>query len=464
MKRYLSKSYNNRSSRDGVVHGMDPYGHFGKRWILLPTLAMLPFLGSAAPLEANTDSAGGNIASVSSNSVTEVGDHYIIAFDRMVELYSGIYKSQYVLRSVDRLLKNRGYDGQKDRLSVLSYTIEMGQPSIERYVRPYVAPNGDIMLWQQMGDGTLAAKLWNWPNCQPILSESAAPYASMQSLSKPYSVMATGIAEDSREGADRTFLVLVTDDVVNGVDDDYAREWNRVGACFGANWDQFKRIRPQVLSTMESFNEDFKFARLSTVSLTDDGGYKLIVYELIPADKPSIHSVTDFPSNLPMKRVRGGVSLKMDVNSINPKYRIREITINSASGKPLIRTLDGKIDQVIPSSAISDGDSLKVEMSLELKDGRYNGFIITPGNSRYAAGMTTSEEVRLQEDSKVLGIFPLRDAFWWWYPENAFMAVLIWDLIIVLVFLLIVSYVLYRWFVKINRYNPANNVLKITKL
>ena len=398
--------------------------------------------------------------------------HYIVAFDRSVEFYQSDYVSPRILHILNRLLKENNYNGDRDYVSMVGYSIEMSNPSIERFTRPYRNVNGEEMIWKKLGDTNLSSFFPNWPKGQPILDPSALPSASLQSLSKPYAVIETSIDRDSVMNADRTILLVVSDDVVNGTDDNYAQEWNRV-ATTSTNYQGFNKLRKKVFSTMEKFNEEFKFihtrlkygnATRDNVLISEDGIYKVTPYEVVSAERPSIYSVTDFPVPLPLQRIRGGFRLNIETGSLNPKYLIRDISISNADGKQLGISHDGIFDIELKSEDVTPGDTLDIAMSLFLKDGLYNASIISGDNPRYSDGMRIRQVIRLQEEAKVLGLVPLSDSFWWWCPNDIFTAVMIWDLIILIFIIGFVAFILYRWFIRIITYVPENKNLKITKI
>ncbi|MDE5877003.1 MAG: hypothetical protein K2H47_05855 [Muribaculaceae bacterium] len=398
--------------------------------------------------------------------------HYIVAFDRSVELYQSDYINPRILHILNRLLKDNNYNSEQDYVSMIGYSIEMSNPSIERFTRPYRNVNGEEMIWKKINDTNLSSLFPTWPKGQPILDPNALPSASLQSLSKPYAVMETSINKDSVMNADRTILLVVSDDVVNGTDDNYAQEWNRV-ATTSTNYHRFNELRKNVFSTMEKFNEEFKFIHIGlkygnstrdNISISEDGIYKITPYEVVSAERPSIHSVTDFPVPLPLQRVRGGFRLNIETGSLNTKYLIRDISISNADGKQLGVSNDGVFDIELKSEDVTPGDTLNIAMSLFLKDGLYNASIISADNPRYSDGMRIRQVIRLQEETKVLGLVPLSDSFWWWYPDDIFTAVMIWDLIILICLIGFVAFILYRWFIKIITYIPENKNLKITKI
>lgn len=397
--------------------------------------------------------------------------HYIVAFDQATGRYDPLYHSPYTLQRIAKALEDAHYDRSADYLSVVGYTMEMGQPSIQRFVRPYTSHSGQPILWKKGVDPDLRRSFPKWPIGQPVFNPQGAPYGSMQSLAKPYAVIKTANGRDSLSHADRTILLMVSDDVVNGTDNNYRQEWSNVSTAAGANLATFRSIWPGVNKTMQHFNEDFKFVQTTLkpggpalYSISADGAYKITPYEVVPADKPSIHSVTDFPSPLPLQRVRGGFKVAADVASLTPRYAIESITLTDCRGHILLHSTDGKMDETLPSNLVAQGDTIVARVSLLLTDSLYNGARISPLNPRFRDGMISHQSVRIPDEAKVLGIFPLSDAFWWWFPNDIFTAVMLWDLIILLILIFVIGFVLYKCFVKINTYSPPNDKLKITKI
>lgn len=103
-------------------------------------------------------------------------------------------------------------------------------------------------------------------------------------------------------------------------------------------------------------------------------------------------------------------------------------------------------------------------MSLQYKDGLYNGCLVSYRNEDFSSGMTQVQQVQLQDEAKVLGLLPLADFFWWWSGDDVFTAVMIWDVVILLILIVAIALVLYRCWLKINSYRPSDDKLKITKV
>lgn len=397
--------------------------------------------------------------------------HYIIAFDQSVGKYHYDYLSVETLDLLSSILKDAKYDVNNDFISIVGYTMEMGNPSVQRFVRPYITTDGDTVIWMSLSSVNLSSLFRNWPKGQPLLDAYNSPYGSMQSIAKPYIVMETNRISSGNKFADKTIVLLVSDEVVNGTDDNYSQEWNNVSTSLGANYAKFMELSQEVFNTMQGFNEEFRFVQIGLgnkkrkrFSISSDGVYKVIPYEVVASDKPSIHSATDFPSSLPLKRVRGGFKMLVKVSSVDDKYKINEIKISDRHGKILGDSSNGEMDFVLSSTDIRSGDTLIVSLSITLNDGFYNGILISENNLRYKEGMISKQVVKIQDEAKVLGLFPLADVFWWWTPNDVFTAVMIWDLIILLTVIAVVGYILYRCFVRINSYKPSNDKLKITKV
>lgn len=401
----------------------------------------------------------------------ELPNHYIIAFDRSVEGRRIYYESRDILNTIDKTLSENNFNYNQDYISIVGYTMEYGNPSIDRYVRAYIV-NGTPIIWYKLKGNNIFELFPNWPNGQPTLDYYNSPYGSMQSLAKPYSVIETRNHKSSETLANRTFLYVITDEVVNGTDDNYRQEWINASTCYGANYPIFNKISDGIFGTLQTFNEEFKFLQIQLnsdnsivdkIPISADGVYKIVPYEVVSVDRPSVYAITDMPSPLPLQRVKGGFLLKIDTHSLLKKYIINDISILTSDGQLLGSTDSGKLELFIPSEKVNVGDVISLLLTVILKDGLYDGVIISPANTRYHDGMVVNQVVKIQNEAKILGIVPLSDSFWWWFPNDIFSAVMIWDLLILLILIFIVGYIFYRCFVIINTYSPANDKIKINK-
>lgn len=391
--------------------------------------------------------------------------HYILSFDRAVPIYKDCYLSNSVLSKLSAALVNDGANPEKDFLSVVGYSFDMDHPSIQKYVVPYTMDDGSHLIWNKVNTFDLPRILKSGEKGLPHLS---GKIASAQLFSKQFSVMQTMVdSADSTRFADRTILLVITDELTNG-SKDYRKEWKDISET--GNYAVFSQIKNLVFNKLNRFDEQFRIVNIEFGGISSDGvtvalgglyPYKIIAYEVVPTEKPSIHSVTDFPSPLPLKRVRGGYKVDIYSSSLYDKYSISDISIFNAEGKVLNKNEGGKLAFVIPLDEISPGDTLTTSMTLRLNDGLYNGALISGKNRKYSDGMTAMQIVRVQDDAKVLGLFPLWDFFWWWSPEDIFTAVMLWDLIIALILIIGLTLTVMCLIKRFAAYEPSSEIITI---
>ena len=81
-----------------------------------------------------------------------------------------------------------------------------------------------------------------------------------------YAIMHCHVMEtktsDTTAFADKTILLIISDQKVNGTDDNYNLEWDRVSKLPLANIPRFNSIKPEASKTWTAFNEDFKFSNI----------------------------------------------------------------------------------------------------------------------------------------------------------------------------------------------------------
>lgn len=398
--------------------------------------------------------------------------HYIIAFDQSIGKYRPYYLDKSLLETLDNLLASNYFNGERDYLSMVAYTLEAGRPSMERFVRAYNDMEGEI-LWIHPGDKGISKRFSEWPSGQPLLDLSAQPFGSMQSLAKPFAIMETVRLENSHQKADKTILLIVSDEVINGLDDNYAQEWRNISTIPGADYKAFNLQSVEIFNKVKDFNEEFNFIQTpllygnkksEKISLSSDGVYKIVPYELVSTEKPSVHSITDLPSPLPFQRVKGGYSLSLDSLYVAPYHKFMELTILSMKGDTLVNSHNPQGNFFVPSRLLSNGDSVRIHMNIALNDGMYNGMLMSPNNPRYP-GLEQRQKVRLANDYQILGFIPLADWMWpnWW-RNDMFTVILVWDIIIIGILIGILLYIGYKALKKWATYVPHDKNVKIHHL
>ena len=65
---------------------------------------------------------------------TELPNHYIKAFDRSIPRYRQYYESSEILKLLDATLKENNFNYKQDYISIVGYTMDYVNPSIDKYV------------------------------------------------------------------------------------------------------------------------------------------------------------------------------------------------------------------------------------------------------------------------------------------------------------------------------------------
>lgn len=398
----------------------------------------------------------------------ETPNHFVVAFDRTFQdkNYQNTYKSEQTLRTLEKVLRENGYRPNEDYISMVGYTLNYTNPSIENFVEP-VRANGKELLWQKLSGQSLVSLFPN--GLSEGLQLLNGGYGSMQSMAKQYSIIETN-TKSSHPTSGRTFLYMVTDEKVSGSDDNYSQEWSRASnnevTNSAGSRPKFDALKNNVFRTVDNFNDNFRFKRLRNaegqeIKVVLAGEYGIVPYELIYQDRATIHNITDLPVMLPFRRIKGGYQLQLEVNTLQPEYTIETIRIADESGTVLSESDTGDIYLFLPTQDYEVGDSIRLTMTLALHDGLYNGMVITPENPIYFKAMSVSQAISVPEEAKVLGIFPLSDAFWLWDRDDVVMAVMVWDLII-LVALIITLFFLTMYFIKrLSAYRPRSKKIRL---
>lgn len=389
--------------------------------------------------------------------------HYIIAYDKFVGNYNKA--DQSIVHRIDQYLQEKHFSGSEDYISIFEYGLDWITPNMSEFVMPCKDTGNHSIIWRHIPGNTIAS-IFNayQDNSWPIRSYHLSS-GSMQSIAKQYLVSAAANVKE-HDFVDKTYLLMVTDMWFNG-NDDYRKEWNSAVEAVPVQFAHgLRNLQSEVFRHLATVNEVLRFIPSQNFVLSNQGKspYQVVVYEVLANNIPSIQSVTTMPSPLPIKRVRGGFELSLDLSTTNKLYQISDITIKNNKGKTIGRSNNGKVDVKFSSSDVRSGDSLSVQMSLKQLDGIYNGILISPNNPTHRGGMTLNQVVKISDEAKVLGLMPLNDWLWWWYPHDVFTAVMIWDVIIILAFIAVLLYLGYRIFININSYSPSNSNIKIKKL
>lgn len=98
----------------------------------------------------------------------ELPNHYIIAFDRSIPKYRKYYESIEILKMLDATLMENNFNYKQDYISILGYTMEYGNPSIDRYVRAF-SSNDTPIIWHKLKGSNIFELFPNWPTGETLL-------------------------------------------------------------------------------------------------------------------------------------------------------------------------------------------------------------------------------------------------------------------------------------------------------
>lgn len=425
----------------------------------------------------------------------EINRHFIVAIDVVpASCYRSVLQSTTSRAAIEKAL--RTFDiNEDDRVTIVTYGINLSNPDFDNFASIPKGKGGKL-LWRSMCNADLSI-FGNWNDIvynqhHNLMGRNKVfgyKPASFQSGVKPYimeKAKAAWYDNGEKTGANETILLMVSDQVVNSIGNRWEDEWAEMSSLVDARIDSyFSKVQAFIKSANETlYFNDIKIGNRDYWQISDGYSkngkkqpYTIKAYKLKIAPKP-LQAFSSIPTPLTVKRVRCGYELPMDIASIasiDSCYIIERMELEIVRTGKKINIYNNSIvrhssenDDIKPikieKSDFQDGDDVKIRAWVRYNDGIYNGTVMNPYDPQYIGAMTILQTVRLNEDAKILGVMPLSDFFWWWYSNDIFAAVMVWDLIILVIFIFVVGLILYRCFVAINHYRPSNDVLKITKI
>lgn len=409
-----------------------------------------------------------------------ISRHFIIAID-VAYTDHGCYSfiSQRATKDcIFNLLNENGFCSN-DYLSLVSYSLRLSNPDFSTFVTIAKDPSNKLVKWCQFSNANVASNsmgnTWNWQDMALKQHLSLFPdgrIGSMQSLAKQY-ILKTLKSDNPQQICNETLLLMITDEVVNGVDNNYVNEYNNVSFYNPSAFNQYKK---EVFDFAKECDANFQFERTKIKSckglswddrtealrFNNKPNLKVVPYIARPVVRPAIQAITDIPSPLPIKTVKGGYRLELNANALSEKYEIHSLDLLLSDEKCNIDINDGNL--FIERDKLSDGDSIALQMNVKYIDGIYNGISMSPRVPIYNQGLTLKTKFRLQQDTKILGMIPLHDFFWWFFPNDIQMEIAIWTVIIILISIMIIIYLAFKWFRKKTCYIPNNKDISLVKI
>ena len=146
--------------------------------------------------------------------------HFIVAIDGAMPKYTYELFKTSTKDYVENLL-NKYFDyNKKDYLSLVTYQIDLSNPDFNRFAFVPQLSNGNRAAWIQQSEVDFSA-LGDWASMVAIQHNRLVGInkASFQSAAKQYILKA--VQQNSNIGTNETYIILLSDEKVNGVDDNY---------------------------------------------------------------------------------------------------------------------------------------------------------------------------------------------------------------------------------------------------
>lgn len=405
--------------------------------------------------------------------------HFVIAVDVS---YTDLGCTRFITQQqtkdcIFNLLAKNGFN-ENDFLSLVSYSLSLGQPDFSNFVTIARDNRGIPVKWRQFENANDAsiklgsAVSWDDMVLRQHLRLCPHPRGSMQSLAKQY-ILKTLTSKNPKQICNETLLLMITDEVVNGIDNNYVNEYNEVTFH---NPQVFSNLREEVFEFVRECDAMFQFERTKlqnckefsndkiskNLRFKDKSNLKVVPYIVRPVVRPAIQAITDIPSPLPIKIVKGGYRLELNANVLSKIYEIYSLDLLLPNEKINIDINEGKL--FVERDKLSDGDSIALQMDVKYIDGIYNGISMSPRIPIYNQGLTLKTKFRLQQDNKILGMIPLHDSFWWFFPDDIQKEIILWSVILILVVIIFIIYIAFKCFRRRTRYIPQNKDISLVRI
>ncbi len=396
-----------------------------------------------------------------------INKHVIIAFDNALpKEYAKSLKDKPLIKSkiaraiCDLRLKEGDY------YSMVNFGISKYDSNIKKLARPIKDNHGTPIVWREFVNTYDMFSQNSWYDMierqgLSLLQEQGGPF-SLLTGAKSY-VINSVCLPDERVAANKTYLVMVTDNYYNG-NDDQNKEFDKMTGT-SMNKKDFLEQCYNVAA-----NLSFRYIKDNTIMINDclkDAAFQVYVYEVVPAILVSLNSIVDYPANMGIERVNGGYRMRFDFKSASDKHILKRLMLNvigknNKSFRSYQFDGDGRADIMLPISHFED--CVKIEMSAWLlqKDNVYNGALLSPHDSNFTR-LNVSLSHKLKNEVYFFGLVPIPD--WMWaFTNNWHTAVIVWDLIALLTVIAIMCFFMH-WLIRINTtYQPNNNMIKIKRI
>lgn len=432
---------------------------------LIPSLAFFAFILLDALLPQ----------CISAQSDSILRKHIIIAFDNALpETYKNYLLSSgpAIVTNADRLLRNNNAMPQTgDYISVVNFAMGADNESLNDFAKPSIDSGNREIAWREFnGWDNIFSDDWDNIVYNQGINRSRGSKYSLLSGAKAFAVrslLGKNIDSDINHiYANRTYLLLVSDDFHNG-NDNFMKEF-QVFKGMGARADE-KEFR----GVCNEFARNYIAELIAETPIATSGQlpYRLMLYEIRPSATTSLAGVVNYPASLNLKRVPGGYLMDFDAASVDNLYALLKLQVDVATitGDTITCVADAKSPgetlhinlQVDKDDLDPDNVPVTVRGWLLQNDSIYNAYLWNPYDV-YASRLTTHATLRCNDKGSVFGI-ALPDTMWWFYRDDIRMAAFLWEVIFVMLIVIAVVAVIIILNKRSLRYTPLNSEFSIRK-
>lgn len=386
-------------------------------------------------------------------------NHLIIAVDQFTPYKHILTDRNYMLSRISEIVNPNG--GEKllnddDYISMVTFGLGSENTDFSQFAKPSFS-SGKPIAWMNFSGWSDIFNAWNTQVLDRDYMRFRGAHFSLLTAAKPFSLAALKSPADS-VAADRTFLLMATDDHYAGYDN-YQKEFTDYRINGG------KASRKEFSDMLREYHSLFKESeiRRDTISRGMGKPYVLILLEIVPTTMPSLYSILDIPASLNLRRTPGGYAIDFNASTVDDMYRLRDVkvTVQTEEG-PLTANSgeSGEIGLFIPKGYI-DSDNIKVSLDATVvqQDGIYNGMAASPLNPN-TRRMHSDRILSAKGEGNIFGI-AMPDAMWWWCRDDIAKAAFIWEVVLVLILILVVVVIVGIINKKTTVYIPTNEEMGI---
>lgn len=355
-----------------------------------------------------------------------------------------------VNRKDDQLLK------EDDYISVVTFGIGTENKNFSQFAKPSIS-RGEPIVWKRFTGWHNIFDNWNSQVLDTDPNRFKGDHFSLLTAAKPFSLAALKSPADS-VAAERTFILMVTDDHYAGYDN-YQKEFSGYKITGG------KASEKEFSSMIKEYNSLYKESeiRRDTIGRGNGKPYVLILLEIMPTTMPSLYSILDIPASLNLHRTPGGYSIDFKASTVDDMYWLRDVEVRAHTDNGTLTVNSGEsgeIDLLIPKDDV-DPDNISVELNATVvqQDGIYNGMLASPDNPN-TKRMSSTRTLSANSEGKIFGM-PMPDVIWWWCRDDIAKAAFIWEVLLVLIGVIIVVLAVNLYNKKSTVYIPTNEEIGI---